>query len=235
MVSFFGQRHLLAAEPAQPVGVAVGEVGGDLDPLPAFGTDGLCFPLQLRGDEPVEQRRVLQPAAVVGLEQVAQHDAAGGLVVGDADEPRPPVGGTHRVLREHPADLVRLPRGHALQRLPHLLLARVVGIDRERHQLVERHAVLGIDLQQLRRDRRQPQALAHDGDRDEERRGDLLLGLPLLAQRQECAELVERVQRGPLHVLGEAVLLGDAAGADDAGDRRGAARRFCFTSSSSAR
>jgi hypothetical protein len=115
------QRHLLAAQPAQPVRVAVGEVGSDLDPLPSLVANGLRFPLQLRGDEPVEQRRVLQPAAVVGLEQVAQHDAAGGLVVGDADEPYPPVGGAHRVLGEHAADLVRLPHGDTLQRLPHLL------------------------------------------------------------------------------------------------------------------
>ena len=56
----------------------------------------------------------------------------------------------------------------------------------------------------------------------EERRSDLLLRLALLAQRQERTELVERMQRRPLHVLGEAVLLGDTAGADDAGDRRGA-------------
>ena len=103
------QRHLLAAQPAQPIGVAVGEVGGDLDPLPSLGADALRLPLQLCGDQPVEQRRVLQPAAVVGLEQVAQDDAAGHLIVGDADEPCAPVGGPHRILREHPADLARLP------------------------------------------------------------------------------------------------------------------------------
>jgi hypothetical protein len=33
--------------------------------------------------------------------------------------------------------------------------------------------------------------------------------------------LIERMQRGPLDILGQAVLLGDAVGADDAGDRRG--------------
>jgi hypothetical protein len=134
---FLRQRHLLAAEPAQPVRVAVREVGRDLDPLPPFIPDGCGFLLQLLGNELVEEAGVLQPAAVVGLEQVAQHDAAGGLVVGDADEPRPPVGGAHRVLREHAPDLVGLPRGQAEQRLPYLLLARVVGIDRERHQLVQ--------------------------------------------------------------------------------------------------
>jgi hypothetical protein len=38
------------------------------------------------------------------------------------------------------------------------------------------------------------------------------------------------MQKCPLHVLGEAVLIGDGAGAHDAGSTR----RFCFTSSSSA-
>ena len=52
--------------------MAVRELGHDLDPLPALGTDGLGFPLQLLGDELLEQGRVLQPAAVVGLEQIAQ-------------------------------------------------------------------------------------------------------------------------------------------------------------------
>ena len=82
-----------------------------------------------------------------------------------------------------------------LQGLPHLLLAGVVGIDGEGHQLLQGHAVLGVDLEQLLRHGRQPQALAHDIDRHEEGCGDLLLGLALLAQRQEGAELVERMQR----------------------------------------
>ena len=46
--------------------------------------------------------------------------------------------------------------------LPDLLLARVIGRDRERHELLERHAVLGIDVEQLRRHRRQAQALLDD-------------------------------------------------------------------------
>ena len=46
-----------------------------------------------------------------------------------------------------------------------------------------------------RRDRRQLQALLHPIDRDEESGGDLLLGLALLAQRQECPELVEGTPR----------------------------------------
>ena len=108
-----------------------------------------------------------------------------------------------------------------LQPLEHLLLAFVVSGDGEGHELVERHAVLGIDVEQRRRHRSEPQALFHDRDRDEEGGRDLLLGLTLLAQRQEGPELVERVERRALDVLGERILLGDAALAHDAGDRRG--------------
>ena len=217
-----GHGDLRAAEAAQAVGMAIRKVGCDLNPLPPFGTDGLGLAFDLLCNEPLQQGRVLQPAAVVGLEQVAQDDAAGRLVVGDADEPRPSVRGAHRVLGQHPADLVGLPDGDALQCLPHFRLPRVVGIDGECHEVLQGHAVLGVDLVQLRGDGREPQALAHDGNRDEERRGDVLLGLALLAQRQERAELVKGMQRCPLHVLREAVLLGDATDTHDAWDRCGA-------------
>ena len=217
-----GERALLADEPAEIVGVAVREIGRDLDPFPAFGADRVGFAVELLRDEAVEQGRVLQPAAVVRVEQIAQDDAACGLISLDADELRPLVGGAHRALGQHAADLVRLLGIGPLQGLPHLLLARMVGIDRERHQLIQGHAVLGIDVEQLRRHRGEAQPLPHDRDRDEERRRDLLLGLALLAQREKRAELVERMQRGALDVLGEAVFLGEPFGPHDAGDRGGA-------------
>ena len=55
----------------------------------------------------------------------------------------------------------------------------------------------------------------------EERGRDLFLAQALVAQRLEGAELVERVQRRALDVLGEAILLGDAAVAHDARHGRG--------------
>ena len=73
-------------ELAQAVGVAVGEVDGDRDPLPAFGGQGLGFLLQLVMDQAVEQGRVLQPAAAIVLEKIAGDLAAGGLVALDANE-----------------------------------------------------------------------------------------------------------------------------------------------------
>ena len=55
-----------------------------------------------------------------------------------------------------------------LTSLPDLLLAGLVGGDGERHELLQRHAVLGIDVVQLRRHGRQAQALLDDRRRDEE-------------------------------------------------------------------
>ena len=56
---------------------------------------------------------------------------------------------------------------------------------------------------------------------DEKPRGDVFLAKALIFQGLERAELVERMQRLPLNVLGEAVLFENAVLADDAGDRRG--------------
>ncbi|WP_247391987.1 hypothetical protein [Bradyrhizobium sp. 35] len=67
--------------------------------------------------------------------------------------------------------------------------------DGEGHQLLKRHAVLGIDVEQRGRNRGESQALLHHVDRGEEAGGDVLFGLALLAQSLERAELVERVQR----------------------------------------
>jgi hypothetical protein len=105
--------------------------------------------------------------------------------------------------------------------LEHLLLTLVVAVDRERHELVKGDPVLGIDVEQLGRDGRETQALLHDIDRHEKSGGDFLLGLALFAQGLERAELTEGVKRRALNVLGEAVLLRDAAFAHDAGDGRG--------------
>ena len=164
---------------------------------------------------------VLQPAAVIALEQVVQDRATRLFVGADADELRPLVGRAHGAFGEHAPDGVGLLVVGLAQPLEHLLLALMVAVDGERHQLVERHAVLGIDVEQLGADRRQPQPLFHHRDRDELVGGDLLLGLALGAEREEGTELVERVQRRTLDVLGEAVFLGEPAFTHDAGDWRG--------------
>ena len=206
--------------------MAIGEIEPDLDPLPALGPDLLRFLVELLGDEHVDQADILQPAAVVALEQVA-HDRSARFDIGvDADELHALVGGAHRVLGQHAADLVGLLVVALPHRLPHLFLTRMVGIDRERHQLVEAHLVAREGVEQWFADRNELQPLLDDVRRDEERRGDLLLRHAGLAHRLEGAELVERMERRALDVLGEAVLLGAAAFAHDARNERGLRQAF---------
>lgn len=83
----------------------------------------------------------------------------------------------------------------------------VVG-DGEGHELVERHAVLGIDVEQGGRCGREAQALLDHLDRDEERCGDLLLGLALHPHILEGAELVQRMKRRAIDILDQRHFLG---------------------------
>ena len=132
--------------------MAIGEIHRHRDPLPAFGRNSLGLHLQLLGDETIEQRHVLQPAAIVVLEQVA-HDGAAGLLIGiEPDELDAAVGGADGILRQHPPDLVRLIELRAAHMVPHLLLSRLVGGYGKGHELFERHAIFRIDVVQLRRD-----------------------------------------------------------------------------------
>lgn len=80
-------RHLggLAIDAAQAGGVAIGKVDGRLHPLPALALQGFGIGLQLREHELFEQRRILEPAAAILLEQIAQDDAAGLLIGFGAD------------------------------------------------------------------------------------------------------------------------------------------------------
>ena len=71
-----GQIDRGAGKLTQAVVVAVGEAHRDLDPLPAFLGDLIGGGFQLLRHHTVEQDGVLQPTAVVGLEEIAQHDPA---------------------------------------------------------------------------------------------------------------------------------------------------------------
>ena len=88
----------------------------------------------------------MQPTTVVALEEIAHDGAAGGDII-FADILRPLVGGAHGALGQKPANLVGLLIVGALDRLPNLLLALMVRTDRESHELVERHAVLGVNVE----------------------------------------------------------------------------------------
>ena len=103
-----------------------------------------------------------------------------------------------------------------LQGPPHLLLALVVRVDRECHELLERHAVLGIDVEELLGDRSELEPLLDDGRMHEEAGRNVLLTQTLFAQRLEGAELIEWMEGSALDIFGERILLGDAIGAHDA-------------------
>jgi hypothetical protein len=63
-----------------------------------------------------------------------------------------PAGGTNRAFGQLAADVIWLLVISTRQRIPDLLLARLIVGDGKRHQLLERHAVLGIDVEKLLRD-----------------------------------------------------------------------------------
>jgi hypothetical protein len=201
--------------------VAVGKVERDFHPFPPFGADAICFAIQLFGNQTIEQRRVLQPSAVVLLKEIPHHLTAGSLVAFDSNELRPFVGAPDGSLRQQASNVIGLLVVRPLQSLPHLLLPFMVRIDRERHELIERHAVLGVDVEQLWRDGGQLKPLLDDLDTDEEDRRDLLLAHALLAQIAEGTELIERMEGCTLDVFGKRVFLSETFGPDDTGNRRG--------------
>ena len=81
--------HRLAMNPAHPEGVAIGELGVDLDPFPALGPHPLGLLGELLAHHDVKKGCILQPAAVVLLEQVAQDFTPGLDVIVEPDELRP--------------------------------------------------------------------------------------------------------------------------------------------------
>ena len=97
-----------------------------------------------------------------------------------------------------------------------MLLAHLVVGHRERHELLERHTVLRIYVEELLGNRGELEPLLHDGRMDEKAGRDVLLAQTLLAQGLEGAELIEWMEGSTLDVLGERILLGDAIGAHDA-------------------
>src|SRR5882757_1643069 len=94
---------------------------------------------------------------------IAGRDAATRLLVGvNPNKLRAAIGCTDGLLRQHAPDLVWLIIAGATDVLPDLLLSDLIGRDRERHELLEGHAIFGIDLLQLRRHGGETQSLLHD-------------------------------------------------------------------------
>ena len=126
------------------------------------------------------------------------------------DQARTPVRTGDRVLGEQPPDLIGRHMARLSDLRPDLLLAKLVGGHGKGHQLLERHPILAICFEQTGRDRDKPEALAHGCDRNEEARGNVLLGEALFDQCAESPELVERMQADPHHVLRQRIFLGHA-------------------------
>ena len=222
-------RCRVSAQPPQTVAVAIGQVERDLDPFPTFGRNGFGFSLKLLADQTIEQGGVFQPAAVIALEEVVQHGAASSLVRPHADKGGPTVRRAHRRFGQHAPDLIGLFVPGRPDRLPDLNLTLVIWIDRESHQLLQRHFILGIKFEQGRDHGGEFQALFDHLRRDEESGRDLFIALTLLPQRHEGAELIERMQGSALHVLSERVVFGEDSGIgipNDAGNGRGLGQAF---------
>ncbi len=177
------------------------------DPLPAFGSilaDRRRVRFELLDGEPVQQRGVGQKPALLVVEQVASHDAPGGLVGVDAHEAHQGAGGRLDLAgRELAADGSRVAvPGLGIE--PRALLRGVVVAQRQGHELVEIDALLPVQRQQPWRQRRQLESPLHGQRRHAEPCRHVLDSLALVDHRLEGVELVGRVQRLAPAVLGDA-------------------------------
>src|SRR6266478_10155189 len=102
------------------------------------------------------------------LEQIACHDTARCLIGINADEHCASVGSADRAFGELAADVVRFGAAATGQLLPDLLLTAMVVRHRERHQLFQRHAVAGVDIEEFWGDCRELQPLFHNSRTYEE-------------------------------------------------------------------
>jgi len=92
----------------------------------------------------------LQPATIVLLEEIAQHATASLFIGCNSDKSRPLVGGADRGFGQQASDVVGFLLPAIPDRFPDLLLTGMVRTDAEGHELFQRHAVLGIDVEQCR-------------------------------------------------------------------------------------
>src|SRR3546814_19223040 len=114
--------------------------------------DTLAFRLQPLVDPPVEKRRIGEPAAAIGLEQVA-HDAATGFDIGaQTDEACPFVGGAHAVLGPFLANIGRRFVEALFELIPQLFLAPQVVRPVDPPPLLHGHRITVIEGRPLRRD-----------------------------------------------------------------------------------
>ena len=158
-----------------------------------------------------------------------QHGATSRLVRLDADKDGTSVRSPYRGFRQHPSNLIGLLVPGRPDRIPDLNLTLMVGVDREGHELFQRHLILGVELEKGGGHGGEFQALLDHLRRDEECGRDLFIALTLLPKRHEGAELIERMQGSPLHVLSERAVFGEDGGIgipNNAGNGRGLGQAF---------
>ena len=231
-----GQGGINRLEAAQIEGELVGQLHCRLDPFPALGEKAIALGGELFAHHAHEEIGVLQPPVVILLEQIAHDDAAGRHIRIDSHEAGARIARFDAGFGEEAPDVEGVGGDLAPRdRVEHLRLARMVVGDAEGHQLLEIELIGGVGVEQLRACRSELQALAHHGGRDAECGRDVFLALVLVAECCEGAELVERVQRLAVGVLGETVVLRMPVVLTMQGMGASLARRFCFTSSLRAR
>jgi hypothetical protein len=155
------------------------------------------------------------------FEQVARHRATCRLKGADADEQRAFVGSAHCAFGELATDVVWFRVAATGELLPDLFLTGVVVGHRERHQLFQRHAVTGVEVEEFLGNCGKLQPLLDNGRAHKKPSRDVLFAQALLAQGLERPELVERMQGLALDVFGERILLREATGPHHARHRLG--------------
>ena len=144
----FVRVFIFAVDLAQALGVTSGEVGR-----------GLC--LQPLGHDRIGRGGIGEPAAIIRLERIAQHRATGRFLGVEPDEHGAAVRRTHRLLSQHVADLIGRFGPGAPKRLPDLFLPCMIDTDRGGHQLIRRHANIGVDVGKPQRDTSEAPTLLH--------------------------------------------------------------------------
>ncbi len=169
---------------------------------------------------------------------IAQDDAALSLMGIETDEARATIRSPNRSAGQRAPDSVGFLVPGVLHHVrgPHLKL--VVGAHRERHQLVQRHAILGINSEQGRGYGRQFQALFDDLRGDEEDPRNCFVARTLLAQSPEGADFTSG-SRATRYMFSasesSSARISDEASRTKQGTGAVFASRFCFTKSDSGR
>jgi Periplasmic binding protein/TAT (twin-arginine translocation) pathway signal sequence len=139
---------MIIGEISSASGLAIGQVANRLKTV--FINTG-CNSDALRGASCNQYMFHIEAANSMYVEGVGSYLATRLLVGVNPNKMRAAIGCTDGLLGQHPPDLVWLIVAGTTDVLPDLLLSDLIGRDRERHELLEGHAIFGINLVQLRR------------------------------------------------------------------------------------